>query len=227
VDNSIHRARTSSSERIVVVGMTCSGKSTLAHRLAAASDAPFVELDALFWKPGWEQDVEGFPAKVAAATAGERWVVAGNYFSRTSGITWPRADTVVWVDLDMPRLLWRVLHRSWARWRSQELLWGTNTENFWTHLKLWSPDSLLHFVLTGHGRLRTRYTTAMVDPQWAHIRFVRLCSPSEVEDFARELEAASKSARPEPKPVPSVVEDDSRGEGRAAPVASSADESRA
>ncbi len=183
------RARAPVGERIVVVGMTCSGKSTLAARFAAALDAPFVELDALFWKPGWVEDEEGFPAKVRAATAGKRWVVAGNYFGRTSAITWPRADTVVWVDLGMPRLLWRVLRRSWTRWRSHELLWGTNTENFWTHLKLWSKDSLLYFVLTGTGRLRTRYTSAMVDPQWSHIRFVRLCSPREVDAFTREVEA--------------------------------------
>jgi hypothetical protein len=189
------RARTPAGERLVVVGMTCSGKSTLAARLAAAIDAPFVELDALFWKPGWVEDEEGFPAKVAAATAGDRWVVAGNYFGRTSAITWPRAETVVWVDLGMLRLLWRVLRRSWMRWRSRELLWETNTENFWTHLKLWSKDSLLYFVLTGHGRLRTRYTSAMVDPQWAHIRFVRLCSPHDVEDFARAVERTARAAQ--------------------------------
>jgi hypothetical protein len=170
-------ARAPIGDRVIVVGMTCSGKSTLAQRLAQAIGAPFVELDALFWLPVWVEDEAGFPDKVAAATAGDRWVVAGNYFGRTSPITWPRSDTVVWVDLDMPRLFWRVLRRSWSRWRSRELLWGTNTENFWTHLKLWSTDSLLYYVLTGTRRLRARYASAVVDPQWSHIRFVRLCSP--------------------------------------------------
>ena len=37
---------------------------------------------------------------------------------------WERLDTVVWLDLPMPLLLWRVLWRTWQRARSRELLWG-------------------------------------------------------------------------------------------------------
>ena len=39
--------------RIHVVGNSASGKSTFGRRLAEALDAPFVELDALNWQPGW------------------------------------------------------------------------------------------------------------------------------------------------------------------------------
>lgn len=66
--------------RIVVVGPTCSGKSTLAATLAKRLDVPFVELDALFWRPGWEEsDDATFSAKMAEATAGDGWAVAGGY----------------------------------------------------------------------------------------------------------------------------------------------------
>ena len=39
--------------RIVVVGTSGVGKTTLAKDIAAALAIPHVELDALHWDPGW------------------------------------------------------------------------------------------------------------------------------------------------------------------------------
>ena len=39
--------------RIHVMGNSCSGKSTLGAELASALGVPFVELNALNWRPGW------------------------------------------------------------------------------------------------------------------------------------------------------------------------------
>ena len=39
--------------RIVVVGTTGSGKSTVARALARAGGLTYVELDAFNWRPGW------------------------------------------------------------------------------------------------------------------------------------------------------------------------------
>ena len=40
-------------ERINVVGTSCSGKSTLARALAERLNAPYIELDAIFWDRDW------------------------------------------------------------------------------------------------------------------------------------------------------------------------------
>ena len=176
--------------RIHVVGNSCSGKSVFSERLAAALQVPFVELDALNWQPGWvglnETDPERFESLMAKATAGDAWVLAGSYMSFSQRVFWPRLETVIWLDLPMHLLVWRVLRRSWTRWRSKELLWGTNYERFWPQLMVWKrEDSLVWWIVTQHGRKRRDMRLYMSEPRWRHIRFVRLGSSAAVEGFSR------------------------------------------
>ncbi len=181
--------------RIHVMGNTSAGKSTLAARLAHALDVPFVELDALNWEPGWvglnaTNPVE-FERRIREATAGDGWVVDGSYTGFSQRVFWPRLETVVWLDLPLPQILLRVLVRSWRRWRSQELLWGTNYERFWPQLMVWrKEDSLVWWAVTQQRRKRRSMLGYMVDPRWAHIHFIRLTSSGEIESFTRAVESA-------------------------------------
>ncbi|MEQ8281910.1 MAG: topology modulation protein [Parvibaculum sp.] len=99
-------------QRILVIGCSGGGKSTLARRLGAKRALPVVHLDVLFWKPGWvESSYDEFRPKVAAAVAEDRWVIDGN-FSRTFDLRLPRADTIVWVDQPRRICLWRAFRRT-------------------------------------------------------------------------------------------------------------------
>jgi len=186
--------------RIHVTGNSCSGKSTLAGQLASALDVPLVELDALNWQPGWVGLADTEPGeldrRIADATAGEGWVVSGSYMAFSQRMFWPRVETVVWLDLPVHRLLWRLLVRSWKRWRSKELLWGTNYERFWPQLKVWNrEDSLIWWIVTQQGRKRRRMQACTQDPAWRHIAFIRLGSNTEVEAFLHAVNAV-KGMRP-------------------------------
>lgn len=174
--------------RVVVVGDSCSGKSTLANLLAQERGCPVVELDALYWGPGWTHaEPEAFCAAVDAATRGSAWVLAGNYGVQR-GVSWPRADAVVWLDFPLRITLARIVARSWRRWHRGELLWGTNHEKFWRQFRLWAPhDSLIAFTLQHHGALRQRYLAALHDEAYAHLHFDRLRSPRALERWLREL----------------------------------------
>ena len=177
-------------KRIHVTGNVASGKSTLARMLAQSMDVPLVELDALNWLPDWvglnATDPEEFERRIREATCGERWVVAGSYGRFSRRIIWPRLDTVVWLDLPMPVLAWRALRRSWKRWRTGELLWGTNRERFWPQLMIWrKEDSLLGWLITQHARKRRDMVERLADPRWERICFVRLRSAREVNEFAK------------------------------------------
>ena len=179
--------------RIHVIGNSCSGKSTLAAELGDRLDLPVVELDALNWLPSWTglnaTDPEELERRIRAATAGERWVVAGSYTEFSQRCFWPRLDTVVWLDLPMLLLVRRMLGRSWRRWRSRELLWGSNHERFWPQLAVWrGEDSLLWWIVTQHHRKRRQMLGFMASEPWRHIRFVRLRSTAEVERLLQGLE---------------------------------------
>jgi shikimate kinase len=96
--------------RIVIVGTTSSGKSTLANRLAKLLHADFIELDALHWEPNWvEAPNEVFRARVETATRSLSWVAAGNYHVARD-IVWSRAE----VEVISKMVNWR-LNPSWER----------------------------------------------------------------------------------------------------------------
>lgn len=185
--------------RIHVIGNTSAGKSTLGARLACALDVPFVELDALNWEPGWvglnATNPAEFERRIRAATAGVGWVVAGSYTGFSQRVFWPQLDTVVWLDLPLPLLVGRVLRRSWRRWRTKELLWGTNYERFWPQLMVWRQDSLVWWAVTQQRRKQRSMVAYMADPRWAHIRFVRLTSTMEIEAFTRATERVLAGTR--------------------------------
>ena len=178
--------------RVSVVGTSGSGKTTVARRLSEGLGAPHVELDALFHGPGW-QPAEGgaFLAAVDRATAGDAWVVDGNYRAVVGeGPVWARADTVVWLDLPravvMRRVLWRTLRRALRR----EVLWNGNREPV-GGLVRWDPErSVVRWAWTTHAERRQQLEGAMGSPSCAHLRFVRLRSRAEVEAFLAEAGGA-------------------------------------
>lgn len=178
--------------RIHILGNSCSGKSTLAAELAELLGVPLVELDALNWLPNWvalnATDPTRLEARIRDATRGDGWVLAGSYETFCRSVAWPRLDTIVWLDMPLWRLLPRVLLRSWRRWRTRELLWGTNYERFWPQLAIWrKEDSLIWWIVTQQRPKRRRMLSHMADPECAHIRFIRLRSPAEVREYLRHV----------------------------------------
>ena len=176
---------------ILVIGDSCAGKTTLAAALASRHGLRHVELDSLNWGPNWtmaESDI--FRQRTREAVAEPRWAIDGNYRKYVGDITWPAADTIVWLDFPLGLILRRILARSWRRWRRKELLWGTNRERFWEHF-LPCDRSLVWFTLKRHRGRRRTYAEAMDDPQWAHARFERLRSTCAVERWLRSSELAS------------------------------------
>jgi adenylate kinase family enzyme len=173
-DAAVARAREALGSCVVVLGLSGSGKTTVAVALARALDAPHVELDALHWEPGWRMTPrETLRARVMAATAGEAWVVDGNY-SQTRDLIWPRATTIVWLDYPLPLVMARLFRRTLWRSLAGVELWNGNKERLWP--QFFSRDSLFLWILQQHPKHKREYPLIPTLPEAVGARFIRLRS---------------------------------------------------
>ncbi|MEQ1505679.1 MAG: AAA family ATPase [Myxococcota bacterium] len=155
--------------RIHVIGTSGTGKSTVGAALAGRLGVPFVELDALHWLPGWTtRPPDELRRLLTDATAGDGWVVDGNYGAWVRELLWPRVDAVVWLDLPRRTALRQVTTRTFGRWWRRELLWGTNRESL--RMSLLSRESILWWTWSTHARRRAGYAVLLADPPFEVIR---------------------------------------------------------
>jgi adenylate kinase family enzyme len=176
-----------SHKRVVVVGTTSSGKSTLAEQLAQKISGDFIELDALHWEPNWvEAPDEVFRERVITATSSTTWVVAGNYHIARD-IVWSRAQAVIWLDYPFHIVFWRLLTRTIRRSVTKERLFSGNVENFWTHMKLWSSDSLFNWLFKTYWRRKREYPKLFAAAENAHLKVFRFQHPKETEEWLNKI----------------------------------------
>jgi adenylate kinase family enzyme len=173
--------------RIIVIGTTSSGKSTLAERIAKRLDMDFIELDALHWEPGWQEaPLEVFRVRVETAIKAERWIVAGNYHV-VRDLIWPKAEAVIWLDYSLLRIFWQLTCHTFKRWWTQEPLWGTNRERLWVHFKLWSQESLFHWLFKTYWRRKRETPELLALPEHRHLKLIRFKHPRESQKWLKTI----------------------------------------
>ncbi|KAJ7075298.1 AAA domain-containing protein [Mycena belliarum] len=149
--------------RIHIVGNSGVGKSTVGAQLAEILGVPYISLDALFWKPGWEESsMDEFRQKVETAlTAAQNgWVVDGNYINKLGSLLEENETDIIWLDpplaLYLPRLIFRTVRRL--------LRTGPPcSEGCDERLSqvLFSQESIIWWCLTQHRPARRRETANM------------------------------------------------------------------
>lgn len=167
--------------RVVVIGTTGSGKSRLAERLAERTGLRVIELDSLYWGRDWQgAPVELFRHRVERETRNDGWIVVGNY-AQVRDLVWRPADTLVWLDLPLPLVMWRLVRRTVQRVTTREELWSTGNRETWRNA-FFSRQSILLWALKTHRRNRERFAlecTFLAKEK----KVVRLQNAREVEHF--------------------------------------------
>jgi adenylate kinase family enzyme len=115
--------------RIAITGPGGSGKTTLAKEVARQLGMRHIEIDALHHGPNWEScGPDVLRERVLAAIEGDGWVTDSTYHSMLGNLIVDRADLLVWLDLPVPLVMWRLLRRTHVRRRDKVVLWNCNVE---------------------------------------------------------------------------------------------------
>ena len=174
-------------QRVVIIGSSCSGKTTMAGHVAGIMDVPHVELDAIHWLPEWqERPIEEFRALTAKAVAADHWVADGNY-RRVRDIVWARATTVIWLNYSFPLVLWRVLRRTITRNISRQVLYSGNRESL--RMAFLSRESIILWVISTYNRHRREFPALFQSQEFRHLNVIEFRKRREADAFLRSLQS--------------------------------------
>ena len=171
--------------RIVVIGSSCSGKSTFSQSLANKKKVEYIELDQLHWLPNWEERPdEEFRALVHEAVSSDSWVVDGNY-SVARDVVWPRATEIIWLNHSFSLVLYRSITRSIKRAATKRKLFAGNVETY--KQTFLSRDSIILWVLKTHHQKRKTYANLLKQVEKKGIKVTEFTNQSQVDEYLKSI----------------------------------------
>jgi adenylate kinase family enzyme len=159
-------------DRIFVYGVTGSGKTTMAARIAERTGLPWHSVDELTWEPGWIQvPTEEQRRRVAAICVGERWILDTAY-GKWLDVPLDRVEVIVALDYARWRSLSRLVRRTLLRALDHRAICNGNHETF---RQAFSRDSIVVWHFRSFARKRDRIRAWAADPAGPAV--IRLTSP--------------------------------------------------
>jgi adenylate kinase family enzyme len=149
-------------DRVLVYGVTGSGKSTAAVAIGARTGLPLTLVDELTWLPGWVPvDAAVQREMIGEVVAGERWVLDTAYGAHLD-LVLPRTQLVVGLDYPRWLSLARLVRRTVSRVVTQEPMCNGNVE---TWRQVFARDSIIvwHFRSFARKRARMRAWAGSLD----------------------------------------------------------------
>lgn len=169
--------------RILLYGVTGSGKTTAADRIGDVLGLPSHHVDdEIGWLPHWAERPEEDQKRLAKAmAAGDRWVIDSAYGKWRESIL-ERAQCVVALDYPRRVSLGRLIHRSMRRLLRQEAMCNGNYESLG---RLLGHDSIIRWRFRSFDRKRE--VIAAMESANAGPPVVRVRSQSEFDALLKAL----------------------------------------
>jgi len=146
--------------RVLVTGVSGTGKTRLAATVGELWGLPRVELDALHHGEGW-QPRPTFAEEVAGF-----------------------ADLVLWLDHPRWLVMWQVTRRTLARRIRREVLWNGNTEGP-LHTFFTDRDHIVRWAWRTHGKPGRR-VAGLLARRGAEVAVVRLRGRRQISQWVRD-----------------------------------------
>jgi adenylate kinase family enzyme len=176
------RDGTGGARRILVYGVTGSGKTTLAERLGRLTGIPWTSVDDLTWRPGWVPVPEDEQRRMfTGLCAGEAWVLDTAYGAWVD-VALDRAELVVGLDYPRWLSLGRLVRRTLARNLDRRPVCNGNVE---TWRNTFSGDSIVLWHFRSFTRKRERLAAWQADDAMPPV--LRIRSPRELEAWVRSV----------------------------------------
>ncbi|MEU6404194.1 AAA family ATPase [Streptomyces sp. NPDC046985] len=160
--------------RVLVVGSTGAGKTTLARAIAERLAIPFHEMDGLaIIAPRWQENPR-LLKDVSQISSGSSWIFDSFGHPQVRELLWTRADTIVWIDYSRSVVMRRVLRRSLARTLFRRRIFGGNRET----VGAWfGPDHPVWWAWSQYRRRRADIASRCANPRFAPLNVMRFHSP--------------------------------------------------
>ena len=125
-------------DRILIFGLSGSGKSTFSNKLGKKLNREVVHLDKIYYPHPfrWEhtQSRDEWKQTVRDLVAQEKWIIDGHYNS-TLDIRMPRADTIIFFNFNKILCLYRVVKRTLSRTQPFDKAEGNFNHISWNLIK--------------------------------------------------------------------------------------------
>lgn len=104
-------------KKIIIVGVSASGKSTFARKLSEKTKLPLFLMDSIMWNPGWQYvgDKETLK-KLDEISTQNKWIIEGYISKEARTFVFERADTIIYLDYPPIIATFRYLKR-WLKHR--------------------------------------------------------------------------------------------------------------
>ncbi len=175
----------SSNSRVIIVGTSGAGKTTLARKLSSNFDLTDIELDALFWDSNWTETApEIFQKRIKDKISQKSgWVIHGNY-SKTRHLYWNEASHLIWLDYSFILIFWRVFKRSVFRILKKEFLWNGNKERFTQ--TFFSKKSIILWMIKTYSLRKKQYEKLTKSPKSSHMKILRFSNPKDLKNTIKD-----------------------------------------
>ena len=106
-------------KKVVVIGVSASGKTSFAKRLAEKIGIPVTHMDAVMWRPGWDYiGDEETVHKIKNTAENDEWLIEGYITHGIRKELFHQADTIIYLDYPSWLSAWRYIKR-WYKHRKK------------------------------------------------------------------------------------------------------------